>query len=85
MEDKKLPDVNLVIRYERSYNLGGFRNSQNFSYEISGSAEEIKNIDDVKDLIDKVSIVMANTAKNLRKRTKEVTAEDGKILDKKEE
>jgi hypothetical protein len=85
MEDKKLPDLNLTVKYEREYNLGGYRNAQKFSYEISGSAEEMKKIEDVKDLIDKVSITMANTAKSLRKRTKEKVADDGKIIDEKVE
>ena len=81
--ENKLPDLNLIIKYEREYNLGGFRNCQKFSYEISGTAEEMKKIDDVKDLIDSVSITLANTAKSLRKRTKEKTADDGKIIDEK--
>jgi hypothetical protein len=85
LEEKKLPDLSLTIKYEREYNLGGYRNNQRFSYEISGSVEEMKKANDIKDLIDKLFLTMADTVKSLRKRTKEETTEDGKIIDKKVE
>jgi hypothetical protein len=85
MEDKKTPDLSLTVKYERSYNLGGYHNSQNFSYEVSGSAEEMKRFDEVKELIEKTTSTMANVTKTLRKRTKEKTADDGKIIDEKVE
>lgn len=75
-----LPDVQVKIGFTREYNLGGFRNSKTFSFEIFGTAKELQNTDDVMKLISIKAEQLAGVAKKKLYSTKEKNGADGTII-----
>jgi len=89
IKDLETGDLDLEVGMTRRYNLGGFNNYIEISHKVNGSAETIKDYDNINKIMEVVTFKMGKAISNARIRiknkTKEEYEDDGKVLDSRED